>query len=128
MPDTESLAGRRILVVEDEYFVAMDASQALREVGAEVVGPCRTEQAAIRELEQGAPDGALVDVHLGPTPSFALAEALKNRGIPFVFITGFDPDRIPGRFAGVDRLSKPISPRKVIEALARVVASRGFAD
>lgn len=128
MQDTPSLVGRRILVVEDEYFVAMDASQALREVGAEVVGPCRTEQAAIRELEESAPDGALLDVHLGPTPSFTLAEALKNRGIPFVFITGFDPGRIPGRFAGVDRLAKPISPRKMVEALARVVAGRGFSD
>lgn len=128
MEATPSLAGRRILVVEDEYFVAMDASQALAEVGAKVVGPCRTEQAALHELELSMPDGALLDVHLGPTPSFTLAEALKNRGIPFVFITGFDPGRIPARFAGVDRLSKPISPRKMVETLARVVAGHGFSD
>jgi len=128
MPEVPSLAGRRILVVEDEYFVAMDASQALREEGAEVVGPCRTEQAALHELDLAMPDGALLDVHLGPTPSFTLAEVLKNRRIPFVFITGFDPGRIPGRFAGIERLAKPVAPRKMVEALARVVAGHGFSD
>jgi DNA-binding response OmpR family regulator len=109
------------LVVDDEYFIATVATEALQEAGAEVLGPARTEEAALRELERESPDAALLDVNLSSKPSFMLAEALKNRGIPFIFITGFDQNMIPPKFQGIDRLAKPISPRKIVEALATLL-------
>jgi DNA-binding response OmpR family regulator len=125
----QNLKGHRILVVEDEYFVANDAAEALQEAGAEVLGPARTEDAAMREIQDGTPDAALLDVKLGSTTSFMLAETLKNRGIPFVFITGFDQNMIPPKFQGIDRLAKPISPQKIVEALATLLEkSSKFAD
>jgi DNA-binding response OmpR family regulator len=116
-----NLAGRRILVVEDEYFVATDIAQALQEAGAEVIGPCRTEAAARAELKGVSPDAVLLDVRLGPQPSFALAEQVAGRELPFLFITGLAPDLIPAGFRDVPRLAKPVSPRRVVEAVAQLL-------
>jgi DNA-binding response OmpR family regulator len=121
MLTTPNLTGRRILVVEDEYFVATDIAHALQEAGAEVIGPCRTEDAARAELQRGSPDAVLLDVRLGPQPSFVLAEQVTGRALPVLFITGLAPDLIPPGFMDVPRLAKPISPHKVVEAVAQLL-------
>jgi CheY-like chemotaxis protein len=84
------LAGKRVLVVEDDYLVAMEIARALERAGAEVIGPAPTVEAALDALEQTAPDGANLDVNQGrklpsrwPTHSWA-------RGIPSIFATGYD--------------------------------------
>ena len=121
MLSTPHLTGQRILVVEDEYFVASDITQALEEAGAQVIGPCRTEDAAQAELKRASPDAVLLDVRLGPQPSFALAEQVAGRALPFLFITGLAPDVIPAGYKNVPRLAKPVSPRKVVEAVAQLL-------
>jgi len=108
------LSGQRILVLEDDYFLATDTALALRGVGADVIGPCRTEEAARSELGNTKPTAAVVDVNLGNGPSFVLASDLKGRGVPFVFITGYDDDVIPAAFDGVQRLQKPVEPRQLV--------------
>lgn len=118
---TPNLAGQTILVVEDEYFVATDIAQALQEAGAEVIGPCRTEDSARAELTRTTPDAVLLDVRLGPQPSFALAEQVARRDLPFLFITGLAPEIFPPGFKDVPRLAKPISPRKVVEAVVQLL-------
>lgn len=121
MVTTQNLIGRRVLVVEDEYFVAMDITQAFQEAGVKVIGPCRTEDAARAELQQVTPDAVVLDVRLGPQPSFGLAEQIAGRALPFLFITGLAPEVIPERFRDVPRLAKPISPRRVVEAVAQLL-------
>lgn len=120
MTGEPDLTGRRVLVVEDDYYLATDAARALRGAGAEVVGPCATEEDARAELAEARPDAAVVDINLGPGPSFKLAEALKDRGIPFVFTTGYDAEVIPAEFAGVERLEKPLQLRQIVGAVARL--------
>src|SRR3954470_5088694 len=120
MPDFKgqtNLCGHRVLVVEDEYFIASDTAQALRGAGAEVVGPCPSEEAAKRRLEERQPDAAVVDINLGTGPSFRLAEALKPRGVPFVFMTGYDQEVIPREFSSVERLQKPVPRKLMVEAV-----------
>ena len=63
----------------------------------------------------------MVDINLGHGPSFKLAEALKRQGIPFVFVTGYDPDVVPEEFRDVERLQKPLKLRSVVEAVSRLV-------
>jgi DNA-binding NarL/FixJ family response regulator len=72
---------------------AADTARALQGAGAEVVGPCPSEEAAREALDEGALAAALVDINLGSGPSFTLAALLRERGVPFVFITGYDRAR-----------------------------------
>lgn len=123
MTDGPDLAGRRVLVVEDDFYLATDAARALEGAGAEVVGPCANEAEARAALDERRPDAVVVDINLGAGPSFKLAETLKDRGIPFVFTTGYDAEVIPPEFAGIARLEKPLQLRQIVGAVAKVTAA-----
>jgi DNA-binding response OmpR family regulator len=121
MTGEADLTGHRILVVEDEYYLSVETTLALQEAGAEVLGPCPSEEAARKEMESRSPSGAVVDINLGSGPSFALAKTLQARGIPFIFVTGYDEAAIPPGFEGVTRLQKPISCRQIVGSLAHTL-------
>src|SRR5262249_22308109 len=117
------LSGRLILVVEDDYFLASDTARALRAAGAQVIGPCPTEAAAESMIAAERPSAAIMDINLGDGPSFRLASALKEQGIPFVFMTGYDGDMIPPDFSDVQRLEKPVDLRCMVDAVAQAVGA-----
>ena len=121
MTGEPDLSGHRILVVEDDYYIATDTARALSSAGAEVVGPCPSEEAAQAEIEGRRPSAAVVDINLGEGPTFELARILKQAGVPFVFTTGYDEDVIPHEFDGVARLEKPIALRRIVGAVARAL-------
>lgn len=125
MKDGPDLGGRRVLVVEDEYYIASDIARALRAAGAEVLGPFSGEEAARAALEAQRPDAVIVDINLGHGPSFSLAASLRSRGIPFLFVTGYDEDEIPAEFRDVERLQKPVQLHRLVEAVATRVRSSG---
>jgi DNA-binding response OmpR family regulator len=118
MQSEANLSGQRVLVVEDDYYLASETAEALRGVGAEVLGPCPTEEAAQEMMERAAPTAALVDINLGTGPSFKLARDLRRRGVPFVFVSGYDDEVIPAEFAGTPLLQKPIELRQLVGSLA----------
>lgn len=118
MPDTTDLAGRRVLVVEDDFFLANDLAQALRAAGAVIVGPLPRSALALEALAHGGVDAAVVDINLGEGPSFDLADALKQAGVPFVFVTGYDEVLIPQRLAHVGRVQKPADLQTLVQAVA----------
>jgi DNA-binding response OmpR family regulator len=111
------LAHKRVLVVEDDYLVAMDIVRALERAGAEVIGPAPAVEAALDALEQTAPDGAILDINLGGEMAFPVADALLARGVPFVFATGYDAQVIPSRFIHVKRCEKPMASEQICAAL-----------
>ncbi|UMY17867.1 hypothetical protein MMB17_00425 [Methylobacterium organophilum] len=117
------LRGHRILVVEDDYFLATDTARALQRAGADILGPCPSEEAARAEMEQATPTAAVVDINLGDGPSFGLARILRARGTPFVFITGYDDEAIPAEFEGVARLQKPADYQQIVGSLARILGA-----
>ncbi|MDG4898733.1 response regulator [Mesorhizobium sp. WSM4976] len=112
------LHGRAVLVVEDDFYLADDTRQMLEDAGAAILGPVSAADEALSLLELQRPDYAVVDVNLGAGPSFGLASALQARGIPFVFLTGYDRDIVPAQFRGVPCLPKPVDPEKVLVALS----------
>jgi DNA-binding response OmpR family regulator len=112
------LAGRRVMVVEDEYYLAMDVATALTEAGAEVAGPFADYRVALKDLETRIPDCAVLDVNLGEGPSFDLPRILRMRTIPFLFFTGYDASAIPAEFAHVPRLEKPVTTARLLQAIA----------
>lgn len=121
MTDAPSLTGRRVLVVEDDYYLAGDTAAALRGAGAQVLGPCPGEEAALDLLENETPTHAVLDLNLGGGgPRFEIARELKARDVPFLFLTGYDLDAIPHDFEKVVRLQKPVSFRDIVEALHRL--------
>jgi DNA-binding response OmpR family regulator len=117
------LSGYRVLVVEDEYYIATDTARALRDAGAEVIGPCPTEAVAQSELSAQRPNAAVVDINLGLGASFKLAETLTELGIPFIFVTGYDQDVIPPAFAAVERLEKPVQLRSIVGAISKLLTA-----
>lgn len=123
MTGEPDLTGRRILVVEDDYYLAIDTARALRGAGAEVLGPCATEDDAQAELNEQRPDAVVIDVNLGLGPSFKLARRLKDGGIPFVFTTGYDVGVISPEFEAIERLEKPLQLRHIVGAVAKLTAA-----
>ena len=112
------LSGSRILVVEDEYLLAQDLARALRLGGAEIIGPAATVSAALALLSGSAvTDGAVIDVNLRGQDAYPVADALLNRGIPFVFATGYDPGNIPSRYDSVPRCEKPVRATRIAELI-----------
>lgn len=112
------LTGRRVLLVEDEFFIADDIVFQLEAGGAEVVGPAASVDAAIGLIERTERiDGAILDVNLQGVMSWPVADALLGRGVPFLFATGYDKASIPARYAGIVRCEKPVDPNKTARAL-----------
>lgn len=108
------LQSRRILVVEDDYLIAGALTESLLEAGATVVGPAASVAEAIAVIDREARlDAAVLDINLGAEDVFPVAAVLQQRGVPFVFATGYDRWIIPDRYASVRKLDKPIDMRAV---------------
>jgi two-component sensor histidine kinase len=120
--DTCSLDGRRFLVVEDEPLIGLDIVAALESAKADVEGPVTTVKKACELIEQSRFDGVLLDANLHGDPVDLIADALSQRDIPFVFVTGYNGNALPEAFRAIPVLSKPCSSEQVIEVAASLVA------
>lgn len=120
------LSGRRILVLEDNFLLAEVLSDLLEDNGCVLVGPAPRVQSALR-LCDASLDGALLDINLGRETCFAVADRLVERGVPFIFLSGYtDADAVPDRFRSVPRLTKPYDRQQiVVEAERRFGKKRG---
>jgi PAS domain S-box-containing protein len=113
-----TLHQRRLLVVEDEYMLADELQRELTRVGAVVLGPVPSVGMALELLAREAElDGAVLDVNLGGELVYPVADALTERAIPFVFVTGYDACVLPPRFAQAPRCGKPVKLDCIREAL-----------
>ena len=121
MPDR--LAGKQILVVEDEYFIASDLRRALVAEEALVIGPVSSLAAGLDLAEREGIAAALLDVNLEGDSSLAIADRLAARGVPFVFVTGYDDWALPDAYRHVPRISKPFAVPTVLAALDQLLAS-----
>ncbi|MDM7955145.1 response regulator [Blastomonas sp.] len=117
-----SLNGRRILVVEDEYLVADELHMELERIGATVIGPVASLADAIAIIAATPHiDGAVLDGNLKGEMVFPAADQLLDRGIPIVFVSGYDALAIPERFRQAPRCDKPVGVRRIIETLKRAL-------
>jgi ActR/RegA family two-component response regulator len=119
MPETCLLLRNcRLLVVEDDYFLADDLARGLQELGAEVVGQVGSVDDALNHVVNSGPlDGALLDINLRGERVFPVAEALFARDVPFVFTTGYDQLAIPAVYTGIPVCNKPTNPLNVAKLL-----------
>lgn len=117
---TQRLVGLRILVVEDEFLVAVALEDDLREAGAGIVGPFSDLPAALAGAERQAFDLAVLDINLGGTMVYPLADALLKRQVPFLFLSGYIAGDLPLRFATQCRVSKPYDPARLIDEILKL--------
>lgn len=99
-------------------MIAQDVADRLEREGAEVVGPAPSVTPSLRLVEKGGLDAAVLDVNLGQESSFPVAQALQDRGVPFLFSTGYNSADIPAEWQHVTVSLKPLSLADVARLLA----------
>ena len=118
--DGQPLNGRRILVIEDDYLIAETLAEVLAAAGAIVTGPFGTAGEAHAALTQPglSLDAAVLDIDLHGQKSYAVADAMIRRGIPFVLTTGYDENAVDAAYRHHPRCEKPVTSRAILAALA----------
>jgi DNA-binding NtrC family response regulator len=118
--DLDELSGHKVLLVEDDYFIADEMRRMLLRRGAEVVGPVASVDRALALIATSPEiDAAVLDVNLRDVMVFPVADALVTRGVPFIFATGYEGTAIPTRYAHVQRSEKPVG----MDTLAQILSN-----
>jgi PAS domain S-box-containing protein len=117
----------RVLLVEDEALIAMMIQESLTEFGFHVIGPVCTVPEAEAVAKDGQLDAAVLDINLGDGMVYPVAEILAARGVPFVFVTGYDAENVDSRFTGIPVLQKPIE-REMLQKIFVRRAERSVAS
>jgi DNA-binding response OmpR family regulator len=118
------LSGKHVLVVEDEWFIADEISDALRRCGAAVVGPAADVERGRALAAAGEIDVAVLDVNLHGETVFDLARELRARGVPLLFATGYSERFLPAEFAEAPHFEKPLQIEQFLGAVAAACAAR----
>jgi two-component system, chemotaxis family, sensor kinase Cph1 len=117
-------SGRRVLLVEDEPIVAWLLKDMLVDFGCSVVGPAADVNQALAMIDAESIDVAVLDVNLRGQMSYPIADVLVARGVPFVFSTGYDKDRLLDGYRTFPALQKPFHRSDLGDTLAKLLASK----
>jgi CheY-like chemotaxis protein len=114
----------KVLVVEDEFLIAMELRRTLTEAGYDVVGPVATVPDALSLLQQSHPDACVLDVNLRGEAACAVAEVLRSMQVPFVLSTAYSQNEIDthAALAGATNIGKPASREDLLQAVAELMA------
>ena len=122
LPAPRRLDGLSVLIVEDEMLLAMDYEAILKAEGCAVIGPVPREAKALALVEDRHPDLAVLDLNLAGERPVRLAQALAERGVPFVIVSGYGRGQTPEPvFGTAPRLDKPVNAGQLIDALSALV-------
>jgi DNA-binding response OmpR family regulator len=111
-------AGSKILVVEDNYLLALVVCDFVTECGMEPIGPASGLDTGLVYARETPIDGAVLDINLDGRCSFPICEVLKERGIPFAFLTGISNlSMVPPEYRHVPLIAKPFEPLEMKRAL-----------
>jgi CheY-like chemotaxis protein len=111
----------RVLIVEDEGTIGLLFEDMLTDLGYEVGAVAARLKDGLREAETARYDCAILDVNLDGQPSYPIAEALIERGIPFLFVTGYGPKGLDRRFAHHPILAKPFLQTELHAAVSKLL-------
>ena len=126
MHDVETLPNSgdvKILIVEDEFLIAMETEAVLTENGYCVIGTAASIEKAMEILEGSTPDIAILDVNLRGKSIFPVAVLLKAMAVPFIFASAYSPNNHDGLeiFKDVVNVGKPIREKILVDALRAVL-------
>jgi DNA-binding NtrC family response regulator len=118
------LAGKRILLAEDEALIALEMQYILERLGCVVVGPLANVDKILEDAQRGGLDGALLDVNLRGRQIFNILPRLQRLGLPLIITSGYDDLTLfPAPFRGMPRIAKPFA-----EAELRRICEKVFAN
>ncbi|MFM7348043.1 MAG: response regulator [Erythrobacter sp.] len=112
----------RVLVLEDDFYQAEDSRSRLSEAGADVVVMTGTTRGALASLDKVPIDIGLLDVNLGGVKSFDVVRALRERGVPVLLLTGYEPFVLPPDLTDTPMITKPADWDAVIARLEELLA------
>jgi FixJ family two-component response regulator len=119
------LEGLCVLVVEDEFLLALELEALLEQRGCRVLGPVATIDRALAVLAHHRPAAAVLDVNLKGKRATPIAAVLQDRGVPFVLVTGYSDVQLnEPELKGQPRLEKPLNRQKLLRTLERAVQAR----
>lgn len=119
--EKKPVAGKRILVVDDEPLIAMDIVASLEDEGCQVVGPAATLQKALSLVESQDIDAALLDANLAGDPVDTLAAVLVRRKIPFAFVSGYGREGLPEAYRQMALVKKPFQRQRLIDVVQQML-------
>ncbi len=117
MSEDIAAAGKRVLVVEDELMIRMLLQDMLADLGHTLAGEAGRIEDAVALAKQGEFDIAILDVNLNGQPISPVVEVLLERGVPFVFATGYGQRGVPEPYRGSPTLQKPFQADALAEAI-----------
>jgi CRP-like cAMP-binding protein/CheY-like chemotaxis protein len=124
MPDTIDVSRPRILIAEDNYLVAAELGEVVRDLGYAVAGAAPSVESGLALIAGDAVDGAVLDIDLGGTPCFPMCRALTAKGVPFLFLSAYSVDTaVPPEFRKAPHLPKPLVPARLRSALRTLVGA-----
>lgn len=118
------LTGLRVLVIEDDYFIAEEICSTLRGHGAEIVGPAPDVAKGLQLVKNETIDCAVLDINLQGNLAYGIASELRTRGIPAIFATGYDVSVLPREFSDSIRLEKPVNLSTLLRTVQSVCARK----
>jgi CheY-like chemotaxis protein len=118
---SQGIEGKRILIVEDEPLIGMVLTDYLQDAGCVVAGPAQSADKALQMATDEALDAALVDGNLAGRRVDQIVTALRDRGIPFAFVTGYGRDALPAGFDTAPIIEKPFTEEQVTATLIRLL-------
>jgi CheY-like chemotaxis protein len=113
---------RRVLLVEDEVMVAMYIEDVLAELGYQVVAVATSLTRALAFADERNFDFAVLDINLGTEQSFPVADVLRQRGIPFLFVSGYTSGGLADGYRNEVRIRKPFRTHDLANAIGRLPA------
>jgi DNA-binding NtrC family response regulator len=119
------MKGLRVLIVEDEFLLAMSLEDDLVLAGCAPVGPFSSLASATEATRREEFDLAILDVNLNGEPIYPLADELLSRRKPFVLVTGYGAASLPERFRDLPRLPKPYDLASLVREISRAVPAAG---
>ena len=112
----------KILVVEDEFIIALDLSETVQDLGYDLEGPFEGNEEAFEAIEDDLPDAAILDVFTADGEIYPLADKLVAAGVPIIFHSGHvPPEEVRNRYPDAQACSKPCPPDRLIGALQEAV-------
>jgi DNA-binding response OmpR family regulator len=120
----DRVAGASVLIVEDEFLIAMDIEMTISAAGYRVVGPAGSVDKALALAARDRPDVALLDVRISGGLSYPVAQQLRAQGTPFAFVTSTVPGDLPEEFRNSPLLPKPTTTSALLDTVERLVRQR----
>jgi DNA-binding response OmpR family regulator len=122
----DTLRGRRLLIVEDEYLLAQDLRDYFQQLGVEVIGPVGSVSEALKLLNLIEVHGAILDINVRGERVYPVADALRQKRVPFIFASGYGRETEPAAYADVPRCIKPVDFSVLAKAVSEHIQGKAM--